>query len=212
MTDWLRSGEESQIVERLVTFGVGRQDAEYASSEDMEWLRIQTSHQAKHALLFVPCTLDYAQVYVMAWQNTSWHVTDHANFDCHYDESVALDIKHIRNRRFEEVQVHHACEGHGTGFLQQDFKVFAIENSKLRLELDTEEVVNSSPTAVDHPHNLQQTSVFVLIPLGGSSSRAIEETRSRDLNGKLSVQRRFFRWNADKGRYTPGRFSPVEAP
>jgi hypothetical protein len=96
--------------------------------------------------------------------------------------------------------------------LEQHFSVFAVFDGKLKEELETEEVLRSYPTAVERPRNLDQNSTFALIPIRNSRSRAIEETRSSTLNGKLSVQRRTFRWNAAKGKYVPSAFTPIEAP
>jgi len=58
---------------------------------------------------------------------------------------------------------------------------------------------------------MDQSSTFTLIPIRNSRSRAIEETRSSTLNGKLTVQRRTFRWNATRGKYVPSAFTIVEA-
>lgn len=212
MTLWLRSGEESDTIERLVRLGVDRQAAEYASSEDMDWISIRTAGRNRHALLFVPCVLDDAHVYLMSRQNASWRVVDETTLNCLYDEAPSLDIRRIRNVNFEEVQVHHIGDSHGTGFWQKKFEVFAVEEGKLRLELDAQEVLHSNPTTVKHPQNLDQDSAFAIVPVLGSSTRAIEETRSSVFNGKLTVRRRLFRWSDSKRRYLPGRFSIVEAP
>lgn len=61
------------------------------------------------------------------------------------------------------------------------------------------------------PHELDRKSVFTVIPVRDSRSRAIEETRSRTFDGKLTVQRRTFRWNAATQKYSPSPFTPVEA-
>jgi hypothetical protein len=174
---------------------------------------IRTGSPQQDAILFIPCILDSAHIYLLANKGEYWHVTDLEKPDCHYDGSVSIEIAPVRSPGIDEILVHHAGAGHGTGISQQDFNVFAVSSEKLRLELEIEEVVNiSRPHRFLYERNeLVQHSTFVLIPISRSLSRVIEETRSTTLNDKLTVQRRLFRWSASKSRYLPSKFSPVEA-
>jgi hypothetical protein len=105
--------------------------------------------------------------------------------------------------------IHHACDGHGTGFLQQNFIVVTVAGDKFKTELESEEVLNVSRVG-DPKYELNQHSTFTVIPIRQSNSHVLEETRNKTLNGKLTVQRRTFRWNATSGHYLPSKFVDVE--
>lgn len=215
--NWLDSGSTQNRVQQLVALGVNPQVAgDFTSAENvyLQWKPIRSVGQQKTALLYLPCAIgsDVAHLYALANDGKVWRVSDASGFDCHYDMDVAVDVESIRSPAFDEILVHHACEGHGTGFLQQDLEIFVLVKGRLKPELDTTEVLNSFPTAVTVPHNLEQSSVFVLVPIGASSTRAIEETRSSVLNGNLTVDRRLLRWNAAKAHYLPSKFYRITAP
>jgi hypothetical protein len=216
IVEWLNT--KGKAVERLLSLGVEPEIAESVTKGDTDiYIRWQTAHANAHeryGLLFLPCHVawDYAYIFTLTRQGTGWHVSDSARLDCHYDQSVSYETLWIRDRDRDEILVHHACGGHGAGYLEQDFSVFAVSNGKLKEELETEEVIHSYPRGPGGPpRDLDQSSTFTLVPVRNSRSRAIEETRSSTLNGKLSVQRRTFRWNAASGRYVPSGFTAVEA-
>ena len=218
MENWIDIRGET--VDRLVSLGVDRKTAEWFVSDqgndDSLWEKWKTGRAGAHeryAILFLPCHLthDTADLYALSRQENAWHVSDQIELDCHYDDSVSFQTISIRDPSRDEVLVHHACAGRGTGYLEQHFSVFSVVNGKLMEELATDEVLHSYPTAVERPRDLDQNSTFTVIPVVGLRSRAIEETRSSELNGRLTVQRRIFRWNAAKGKYVPSAFTPVEA-
>lgn len=218
MQDWINNGNKT--VERLVSLGVERKVAEsFVSDQEIDgslWVRWQTARagaQMRLGILFLPCHLpdDGADLFALARQGGAWHVTDHAEFDCHYDDSVSIDIQQIRFADRDEVLVHHACEGRGTGFLQQDFQLYLPFQGKLRLELDAQEVLNSFPPP-DMGRDLKQRSTFTVIPIRDSSSRAIEEIRSSISGDRLTVQERIYRWDEKKWKYIPSKFTVIEAP
>jgi len=72
--------------------------------------------------------------------------------------------------------------------------------------LDTEDVVKAANDDFDE----YQRSFFVVVP--SPEGRAIEETRSTTLNGKLTIERRYFRWLASKGAYRASRFRQLSVP
>jgi hypothetical protein len=133
--------------------------------------------------------------------------------DCHYDMSVSFEVSPIRNPALDEVLVHHVGEGHGAGYSQQDFEVFNIADGKLKPVLDAEEVIVAMQYVdTNTPMNeINQRSLFILVPIGKSRSRVIEETQSYQFNKKLTVKRRLFRWNTAKGHYVPSKFVTVVA-
>jgi hypothetical protein len=136
-----------------------------------------------------------------------WQISDRAVFDCHYDNSVSIGISPARRSVIDDVLVHNANEGHGTGVSWQHFKVLAVAEGKLKVVLDTEEAVVVDRIVPVGRYELHQRSTFVVIPVAHSNSLAIEETRSSVLNDKLTVQRRRFRWAGN--RYLRTRFVPV---
>jgi hypothetical protein len=214
--NWLDSGDTKDRVERLAGLGVDRRVAEeFTSVEEvsLQWKPIKSVGSNKTALLVLPCAAgsDSAYLYALTSDGNTWRVTDSSDFDCHYDMEVAVGVESIRSPAFQEILVHRACTGHGTGFLKQDFEVFAVANGKLKLEFDTTEVLHSSPKANDARRDLDQNSVFVIVPVKQAVSRAIEETRSRTLDGRLTVDRRLLRWNSRKARYRPSKFARVMA-
>ena len=119
MVEWLNTGKEQERVERLVGLGVEREVAtEFSQTTDMsaKWYPLRTEPGHKNAILFLPCVRDNAYLYLMEKENTIWRVTDFEKPDCHYDMSVSVEIAPILNPAFDEVMMHHACEGHGTGY------------------------------------------------------------------------------------------------
>lgn len=211
MREWLNAETKEERIRRLVSLGVERETADEITSSiehTVEWLPIRSEKAQEYAILFLPCGLDLANLYLMKRDGGNWQVSDHVELDCHYDGTVSVEISPIRKSTLDEVLVHHAGEGHGTGLSQQNFKVFDVVNGKLKVVLDVEEVIIASAVPAGS-RELLQRSVFVTIPIGGSQSRVIEETRSVTLNGKLTVQRRIFRWAESKGSYQPTRFASV---
>jgi hypothetical protein len=216
MQIWLN--DEGKMIQRLASLGVPQEVAQtlvHPNGEIAAYLKWQTARSGlgqRFGLLFLPCHLnwDTAYLYALLHKQGAWHVTDHIEMDCHYDESVSFDASWIRDPDHDEVLVHHDCVSHGTGYLEQHFSVFTLSAGKLKDELESTEVLHSYPIAVDRPRDLDQNSTFTVVPIRGSRSRAIEETRSSTFNGKLTVQRRTFHWNPAKGKYVPSAFTPVE--
>jgi hypothetical protein len=217
MEKWLNSRDKREEVRRLISLGVDQNAVDLFTSDDnakgIEWKTIRTGAGQRNAILFLPCVRDDAYLYLLALENNSWRVIDNAVMDCHYDMSVSVEIEHIRDPGLDEVLMHHVGEGHGGSFSQQDFEVYAVANGKPRRELDAEEIIKVMQyVSPNVPMNeITQRSSFVLVPIENSRSRVIEETQSYQVNNKLSVKRRQFRWDAAKGRYLPTKFVPVEA-
>jgi hypothetical protein len=218
MQVWLN--ENDKIVDHLMTLGVDRKIAESINSRAsdegpafLRWRTVKAGAKERFALLFFPCHAgwDSAYLYMLSRQEGSWRATDYIEMDCHYDDNVSFEIVPIRDPNRDEVLVHHACVGHGTGILFQDFQVYIPSHDKLVTELDTQEVQKAFPVGPVR-HDLVQRSTFAVIPVRNSRSRDIEEMRSSDLNGRLTVQRRTFRWDAAKRKYLPSAFTAVEAP
>src|SRR5258708_1744247 len=218
MSQWLE--EEGKTQDRLVELGVNPKIVkEFLSEENStasvpDWKSIKTREKTRSAVLFMPCITFTENAYLFLLQriDNSWRVTDHSDFDCHYDDKVSFELNWIRSPSRDEVLVHHACEGHGTGYLKQVFSVYLPVDGKLKVELETSEVLHSFPTAVRVRHDLDQVSTFTVIPIANSPWRAIEQTRSSILNDHLTVERRVFRWNPTRESYEPSAFSLVEAP
>ncbi len=215
MEDWLT--ESGKTANRLLELGVDPKVAEeFVSSRNSpkkpyaHWRFPRTAEKPRSGVLFLPCSwTDFAYLYVVQYVAGVWRVTDNNPLDCHYDESISMEIEAIRNPNRDEIVIHHACAGHGAGFLEQDFSISIVSKGKLKEELATEEVLSTSRVG-GPPLDVDQRSTFTAIPIRNSQSRAIEETRSTVLNGKLTVRRRIFRWDAGSGRYVPRRFSTVE--
>jgi len=91
-----------------------------------------------------------------------------------------------------------------------EFSIYSVYGQKFKLEMKADELRREFPIGIS-PLELEQNSTFTTIPIIGSRSRAIEETRSEVRNGKSTVQRRIFRWNPAHARYEPSPFSLVEA-
>jgi hypothetical protein len=214
MIEWLNT--QGKTVERLLSLGVKPEIAESITKGDTDiyvrWQTPRANTHERYGLLFLPCHVawDFAYIFTLTRQETGWHVSDSAWLDCHYDQSVSYETMRIRDPNRDEILVHHACAGHAASYLEQDLSVFAVSEGKLKEELEVEEVEHSSRIG-GPPHVLDQNSTFTLVPVRNSRSRAIEETRSSTLNGKLTVQRRIFRWNAARGKYVPSAFTTVEA-
>ena len=213
MEQWLEGESPEQTAQRLQSLGVDKSAAEglkQSQHKFVQWKHVQTATLKQFAVLFLPCASDTAYLYLLAEDEAQWRVIDQRQLDCHYDLNVSVEVASIHNSSMDEVMVHHACEGHGTGYLQQNFSVLAVVNGKFKTELETEEALNVSREGRPK-YELTQHSTFTLVPAVQAHSRAIEETRSKTLNGKISVQRRIFRWHVTSGKYLPSEFVSVEA-
>ena len=209
MFSWLNHAKPVETTDRLVSLGVHKDVAEQvtiAESPLIQWRPIRTESQQTSAIMFLPCTALGAHLYLMV-HKMDWRVSDTVDLECYYDDSVSFELASIRKAKIDEVLIHHASEGHGTGFSQQNFKVFRITDGKLKTVLDTEEVVLAAP--YDGPER-HEHSVFVVVPDQSTKSPGqIEQTRSVLVGDTLSVQRRYFYWKPPAGRYTPSRFIAV---
>jgi hypothetical protein len=170
MEEWLNIGKNEERVERLVSLGVEQEvAAEFTQTTEKsaKWLPIHTEPKQKNVMLFLPCFFDNAHLYLLAYKNKTWHITDFEKPDCHYDMSVSVEVAPIRNPAFDEVLMHHAGAGHGTGISVQDFEVFDIANGKFKTEVDTQEVLVESEYIGQsiRPHSHTQESFFVLVPI-----------------------------------------------
>jgi hypothetical protein len=214
MQTLINTGTRNERIERLAGLGVERGVAESSTSATaptLTWLPLRTGAKAAAAILFLPCNAgDSAFLYLFA-NDERWNIKDKAEFDCHYENSVSVELTSAVENGIDDVVVHHANEGHGTGFSQQNFNLFHVIAGRLRLVLDAEKIVRVNRPAVGGDAlNETQQSVFVVIPTA-SRPYIVEETRSITRNQQLSVTRRRFRWSAAKGRYLPSRFVPVVA-
>jgi hypothetical protein len=113
----------------------------------------------------------------------------------------------LRSSEVDDVLVHHACEGHGTGIVQQNLNVFAVSSGKFKLVLNTEEVIDAWPSDGPETH---QRSKFTTVPPAQSGSSVIEETRCISHDGKVSRQKRQFNWNSTAFRFQPSAFVQID--
>ena len=210
MNRWLNSGTGEGRVQKLISLGVDRETAELSVGDELDWRPIRSESHREAAILFLPCGGLYAaSLHLLEKTDHGWHVTDSVGFDCHYDESVSFETARLRSPKSDDVLVHHECEAHGTGFVQQNLNVFAVVSSKFKLLLNTEEIVEASDLPVGS-YEIHQRSSFAQIPDAGSGSRAIEETRCATVNGKLTIYKRQFLWSAVKFRFLPSKLVEVE--
>jgi hypothetical protein len=224
LEEWLNTENAQERVARLESLGIDKKTVEDFTfqglkdfaPQDQKYVEVKpfrTETRQGSVVLFLPCVLDDAYLYALVREANSWRVTDWERFDCHYDMSVSVEIAPIRNPAFDEVLMHHVGEGHAGSYSQQDFEVYTIAKGKLKRVLDAEEVIVAAQYVGPNVamNEITQRSFFVLVPIENSRSRVIEETQSYQINNKLTVKRRQFRWNAAKGRYLPSKFIHVEA-
>jgi hypothetical protein len=214
----LNSEDRKQLAKQLTDLGVEDEIARPKASPHDEylqigWLPLRVEQGTKYAALFLPCgdDSDSAYLYLMKGIDEKWHAIDRGAFDCHYDDSVSVATASLRKQNLDEVLVHHAGSGHGTGLSEQHFQVFSVRDGKFKQLLDTEEVVVASGYP-QGSREFTQHSIFVLIPQDSSGPQTLEETRSTTLNGKLTVKRRRFRWSPERNRLVPTEFADVRVP
>jgi hypothetical protein len=217
MVSWLLIGDK--LAEHMTSLGVESGFAEKWTSAAEErsgvyprFKSFRTGTNRRAAVLFLPCIpfLQTAYLYLLAPDDHAWKVSDKLELDCHYDDNVSFEIDSIIDPQRDEIEIHHACGGHGTGYLEQNFSVYSVAVKKFKLEMETDEVLHEHP-AGGSPLELDQSSTFTTIPITGSRLRVIEETRRQIRNGKLTVHRRLFRWNPAHARYEPSPFALIEA-
>jgi hypothetical protein len=206
MQKWLNTGTKEERVDKIVSLGVEQEPAELAVDDEVEWRVIRSETHQEMALLFMPCNgLSSSLLYLLKGTDQGWRVADEVGFDCHYDESVSFEVASLRSPKVDDVLVHHECEGRGTGFVQQNFNVFAIVSSRFKLVLSTDEIVIES----DDRYELDQRSSFATRSTG-AGSRVLEETRRSKENGKLTVEKRIFHWSPTESRFIPSQFVKVK--
>jgi len=209
MDHWLKTGTEQQRVKKLLDLGVDREAAGIAPTDESEWRAMRTESRQRFAILFLPCgALSSSSLHLLRWDGGRWRVIDSVGFDCHYDDSVSIQTAALRSQEFDDVLVHHECESHGTGFVQQNFNVYAIRSGKLRLMLNREEVVNADPYSPG-TKALKQRSRFKALAATETDSGKIEETRCSTVNGKVKIQTRDFRWSNLRHRFVASEFTTV---
>jgi hypothetical protein len=209
---WLNTGTDEERAQKIVSLGVERETAELKVKEKVKWRPVRSESHRETAILFLPCGAlsDTSFLYLLESTDHVWHVTDRVGFDCHYDDSVSFDVVELRSPYVGDVLVHHECEAHGTGLVQQNFNVFAVVSSRFKLVLNTEEIFKASGYPAES-HEFNQRSSFTIIPTTRSVSRVIQETRCTTENGRLTIQKREFRWSPAKFRFLPSPFVKVEA-
>jgi len=212
MDEWLNDGTEKQRIQRLAGIGVPFDMARLTvdSEASVEWLALRDHSSGKQAVLFLGCNgLSGAAVYLLSRSSNAWSVRDHLGLDCHYDDLTSVELAVIRDPESEELLVHHDCGDRGTGFYDQHFRIFAIAGNRFQHELDATEDLLDQGGAQD----LKQRSTFTVVPMANSKQRTIEETRSSIVNGiRLRVERRYFYWSTQQGKYLPSAFTTVTAP
>lgn len=209
MEGWLNTGTDADRVQKMVSLGVKQESAELAVGDKVKWRVIRSESRQENALLFIPCgAVSSSFLYLLVSTGHSWRVADEVDFDCHYDDSVSFDAASLRSADVDDVLVHHECEGHGTGFVQQNFNVFVIVSSKFKLVLNTKEIIKAS--GWPDGHELNQRSSFAVTPNPRTDSHIIEETRRTRENGKLAIEKREFRWSPTEFRFVPSRFIKVK--
>ena len=209
MEGYLNSGSDAERVQKLLSLGAKRESAELLSGGELKWREIRSDSPQEMALLFAPCGSFYgSSLYLLKSTDHGWRIVDDVGFDCHYDNNVSFEVVSLRRPNVDDVLVHHECEEHGTGFVKQNFNVFAIVSSKFRLVLNTEEIVKAS--GWPGGGELDQQSAFVTMPTTGARSGIIEETRNSNENGNLTVEKRHFRWSKMRFRFIRSKFVKVK--
>src|SRR5260370_33986597 len=124
MFPWLNHVTPQETVHRLTSLGVHQDVAEQvivAESPLIKWEQVRSESGQALAIMFLPCTALGAHLYLMV-HKTDWRISDAVDLECYYDDSVSFELASIRKPDVDELLVHHASEGHGTGFSQQNFK------------------------------------------------------------------------------------------
>jgi hypothetical protein len=91
--------------------------------------------------------------------------------------------------------------------LEQHLNAFAIRDGKLKAILDTEEVITQS--GWPGVNDFKQRSRFTVASSPGSQGGNLNEIRCTNDDGKVSIEKRDFNWDASKFRLTPAPFVDV---
>jgi hypothetical protein len=208
MSRWLNTGTEKERVQKLVSLGVEEDQAKLVAGDEVEWKPLRSESQQSLALLFLPCdSFEESFLYLLERSRNGWHAKDKVGFDCHYDDSVRIEATWLRSSTIDDILVHHECEERGTGYLEQHFNVFAVSSGKLRIILNTKEVV--SEYGWPEKREFHQRSKFAVLPTQELELSRLKETRCINNNGKISVQERQFRWDESTFRLVPSDFLNV---
>ncbi len=177
---------------------------------NMSWNDLR-GDETPTAMLFLPCTHTGSFLFILQRGPQQWSVTDKQFFDCHYDDNVFPEITNIRSQRTDEILVHNACEGRGTGYVEHHFHLLLIKSGKLKGVFEGVDKLTSYPLP-DIGHGIEQNSAVISVPTNNAHQN-LEQTRQTIFeNGKKTVSRRYIYWSISKNKFIATKFTKVTGP
>jgi hypothetical protein len=163
-----------------------------------EWDKLKPISSTPARILFFPCRdfFGEASITLLTAEAGSWKIRDSQSFDCHYDYNVSLQLLEFTSRSQYDILIRHACEGRGTGYVEQSTQLFRVSHLKLALALDETDKKHLFPPGRD---GYEEESTFL-----ATGKQTLEQTRtvtSFDKNqepriDQERVERRTFQWSS----------------
>jgi len=209
----LADGTDEARQETLKEIGVDADSAEKYASMRLSmaggptWQHLR-EYSIPTAVLFLPCTgEDVSGLYLLQKVQDKWQVVDVDGFDCHYSDDVSIDIASLRERNIDDILVHNDCEEHGTGYVEHYYRVFSIENGKLKKEFEAKDKLYVDGWPKEDSRD--QKSLVIPIPTKTAPHQDMEETKITILNGQRTVLRRYIYWSSVKRKFLTTKFMNV---
>ncbi len=142
MMDALQLGKPAQRQDLLERLGVNSDIAHNAAqSVSVTGIRIDKLEGSHTGLLFLPCRgpgTPMAHLFLLLpGKKQAWHVADEMSLDCWFQDAT-YELPLVPGQS-TSILVHHANEGHGSGYVQDDILLLGVRGGHLVTLLKTQE-------------------------------------------------------------------------
>jgi hypothetical protein len=215
MESALQLADANQKADLLVRLGVDSAIANKMAQslmpgQTIELRPLRSPGKMSYGIAFLPSgTSVYCFLYLLAGPanstGESWHVIDSRQLDC-WHGAASLEIAPLRRADADDLLLHHVNEGHGSGYVADQTRVFSILNGKLVQTLVTQDYLLEAGLG-DEPTR-EQVSTLVRFPMS-----LLEETRTTAKGETLkTVERRYWYWSQRNQKFLPTAFVRVTPP
>ncbi len=217
MMDALQLGKPAQRQDLLERLGVNSDIAHNAAqSVSVTGIRIDKLEGSHTGLLFLPCRgpgTPMAHLFLLLpGKKQAWHVADEMSLDCWFQDAT-YELPLVPGQS-TSILVHHANEGHGSGYVQDDILLLGVRGGHLVTLLKTQEY--KSEDLMGEGKTVEEKSTLQPFPDG-----SLEETCAKILHETISaaapdrvrlvaVERRRWLWNQEGHSFTATEFRAVE--
>jgi hypothetical protein len=201
--DALRSARGDELNALLRTLAVPEEIADYYSAgegiEGFRWFYLRDQTGRALNVLQLPCSSIFgAPIFLLEDVKDRWKLRDREGMDCHYDDSASSQLVALTSNSQLDLLLHHSCDSHGSGYVEQHTRVLRVVSMKFVTVLDEPDVIHDFP--LNGPGSFQEST---FIPTAPSTLEETRTTATFDENEQPKLQsahtsRRYFRWNGQR--------------